>query len=69
MLVLNQVLVKKNLPDFLQITDTDYIMNKTISVLLQNEALSSILILEYSNLLLTAVRCSNLVIISLKISQ
>ena len=69
MLVLNQVLVKENLLSFLQIADADYTVNRAISALLQDGALSSILVLEYSNLLLTAVRYSDSAVILLKISQ
>jgi hypothetical protein len=68
-LALNQALVKEDLPGFLQITDASYTANRAISVLLQNRALSSILVLEYSNLLLTAVRHSDSAVILLKTSQ
>jgi hypothetical protein len=68
-LALNQALIKEDLLDFLWIADAGYTANRVISVLLQNRALSSILVLEYSDLLLTAVRCSDLVMILLETSQ
>jgi hypothetical protein len=68
-LTLNQALVKKNLPDFLQVADADYTANRAISALLQDRALSSILVLEYSNLLLAAIRHSDSAVVSLETSQ
>jgi hypothetical protein len=68
-LALNQVLVKEDLPGFLWIADAGYTVNEVISVLLQDGALSSMLVSGYSDLLLTAVRCSDPAVISLETSQ
>jgi hypothetical protein len=68
-LALNQALAKEDLPGFLWVADAGYTANRVISALLQDGALSSILVSEYSDLLLTAVRCSDPAVILLEISQ
>jgi hypothetical protein len=68
-LALNQALVKEDLLGFLWVADAGYTANRAISVLLQDGALSSILVSGYSDLLLTAVRCSDPAVILLEISQ
>jgi hypothetical protein len=68
-LALNQALAKENLPGFLQVADAGYTANGAILALLQDRVLSSILVSEYSNLLLTAVRHSDPAVILLKTSQ
>ena len=58
-LVLNLALIKLKLLLFLQIVNVSYISTEAISALLKNRILSLIVILEYTNILLTAVRKIN----------
>jgi hypothetical protein len=68
-LALNQALAKENLPGFLQVADASYTANGAISALLQDRALGSILVSEYSDLLLTAIKHSDSAVVSLETSQ
>jgi hypothetical protein len=53
---LNQTLTEQRLLSFLQIVDMGYTSSEAISVLLKNRVLSSIVVSEYTDILLTAVR-------------
>ena len=68
-LALNLTLIKLKLLLFLQIVDVGYISTEAILVLLKNRALSSIVISEYTDILLTAVRKINTNITAVKASQ
>ena len=55
-LILNQTLIEQRLLLFLQIVNIDYTSSEAISALLKNRVLSSIVILKYTDILLTVVR-------------
>src|SRR5215469_9769492 len=54
-LALNRALVGKGMPDFLRVVDASYTRSGAISVLLKQGALGTILVPNYSDLLITAV--------------
>jgi hypothetical protein len=59
-LALNLALIKLKLLSFLWIVDVGYILSEAISVLLKDRVLSSIVVSEYTDILLTAVRKINI---------
>ena len=55
-LALNQALTEQRLPSFLWVVDVGYTSSGAISALLKDGALSSMVVPEYTDILLTAVR-------------
>jgi hypothetical protein len=66
---LNLALTKLKLLSFLWVVDVGYTSSEAISVLLKNRALSSIVVLEYTDILLTAVRKVDANITAVEASQ
>jgi len=54
-LALNRALAGKGMPDFLRVVDASYTRSGAISVLLKQGALGTILVPDYSDLLIMAV--------------
>jgi hypothetical protein len=68
-LALNQALLEEGLPSFVRIVDANYTATGAVSALLQNGAVSSMLLPRYRDLLLAAARKADQTIIAVEASE
>ena len=67
--VLNRALAQSKLPDFVRVVDAGYSSTGAITVLLEKEALGSMLVPSYDDLLITAVRQAHAAVISVELPE
>ena len=68
-LVVNRALAQAKLPDFVRVVDAGYSNTGAITVLLEKEALGSMLVPSYDDLLITAVRQADPAVISAELPE